>query len=177
MSPDTEQRSRTDAIIRKLHARIKGVLARNWHDEAEDKAQDAYVVWLEKFSEVQDEGNLVPLLHGIKRKILISAASRGRKPDQPPPVMGMDAFLDNRANPEELAAKREKVQRLHAAIRQLGGRCLELLKLRLQEVETPEIVRLLGITANNVFVSEKRCHDRLREIMLASTSSRGNQNA
>ncbi len=176
MSPETEQRARVEEIFKKFHKRITGALQRRWQDKAEDKAQEAIMILMQN-SQVREEGDLIKLLYGIKRMLALSAVSHKREPDQPPPVTGADGFMDDRPNPEELAQKNEMIRKLRAAVQQLGTRCRELLRLRLQDWESGEIAKALGMSASTLYVTEHRCRQELRALMLQPAALEGGRNA
>jgi len=73
---------------------------------------------------------------------------------------------DLNASPADWVERKEMLERLTAAIGQLGGRCRELFRLKLEGRTFPEIQKILGVGAiNTVYTWDHRCRKHLLELM------------
>jgi RNA polymerase sigma-70 factor (ECF subfamily) len=70
------------------------------------------------------------------------------------------------ANPADYVERKEMLEQLTRAIGQLGERCRELIRLKLQGKTFPEIQRIMGAGAiNTVYTWDHRCRKNLLELM------------
>lgn len=155
------QMDRND-LFDKLHRRLVGTLRRRFRERAEDMAQDAIALALEKYPDACTEADLFPLLLTIKKYLALEELRPGRTDQMPD--NGFE-YADRRSGPEQLLAEAEHYDLLVTAIDQLGTRCRDLIQLRLKEVDSPTIAATLNVTVNNLYQMEKRCLDRLRRII------------
>ncbi len=109
--------------------------------DAEDLAQEVFVVLLEKYTHVETLEDLVPLsieIANLKMKGHIRKRIR-RREDQQVPVEELD-LPAAAPNPHRLAERREMLGQIKSASDQLPARCCELVRLKLEGwsfVETP----------------------------------------
>jgi RNA polymerase sigma-70 factor, ECF subfamily len=70
------------------------------------------------------------------------------------------------ANPADSLERKEMLERLRGAIAQLGERCRELIRLKLQGKTFPEIQKIMGASAiNTVYTWDHRCRKNLLDLM------------
>jgi RNA polymerase sigma-70 factor (ECF subfamily) len=70
------------------------------------------------------------------------------------------------ASPADALERKEMLQRLTHAIAQLGDRCRELMRLKLQGRSFPEIQKIMGVGAiNTIYTWDHRCRKNLLDLM------------
>ena len=75
-------------------------------------------------------------------------------------------LADSSMNPGDYVEKQQMLERLTAALGQLGGRCRELFRLKLQGKNFGEIQRILGVgSINTIYTWDFRCRKQLMERM------------
>jgi RNA polymerase sigma-70 factor (ECF subfamily) len=73
---------------------------------------------------------------------------------------------DPEPGPADRLERKQMLERLTRAIPQLGERCRELLRLKLQGKSFPEIQKIMGAAAiNTVYTWDHRCRQNLLELM------------
>ena len=73
---------------------------------------------------------------------------------------------DPEANPAELVERKLMLERLTQAVTQLGDRCRELLRLKLQGQSFGEIQKRMGAQSiNTVYTWDHRCRQQLLDLM------------
>jgi RNA polymerase sigma-70 factor (ECF subfamily) len=73
---------------------------------------------------------------------------------------------DPQPDPEQQAGSRERVEQLQAALRGLGERCRQLLRLKLQGKKFAEIQAEMGAASiNTIYTWDLRCRKQLLEAM------------
>jgi RNA polymerase sigma-70 factor (ECF subfamily) len=73
---------------------------------------------------------------------------------------------DGAANPEIRAERKQIADRLAEAVKQIGPRCKELLRLKLDGKTFPEIQAMLGVKSiNTIYTWDFRCRKHLLELM------------
>ena len=73
---------------------------------------------------------------------------------------------DPEANPAELVERKLMLERLTQAVAQLGDRCRELLRLKLQGKNFGEIQKRMGAQSiNTVYTWDYRCRQQLLDLM------------
>ena len=157
-----------EETLGRLRERIVAFAAsRLSRDAAEDLAQEVLIVLHEKYAHVERPEELLPLslqivqfkIMGTRRKIL----RRGERAqvsvdDIQLPDLNTDPFL--------AAERKEMLERLAAAIGQLGERCRKLFALKLEGKTFPEIQKLLSAgSINTIYTWDSRCRKQLRELM------------
>jgi len=73
---------------------------------------------------------------------------------------------DLEASPADLLERKEMLERLTRAIPQLGERCRDLIRLKLQGKSFAEIQKIMGVAAiKTVYTWDHRCRKNLLELM------------
>jgi RNA polymerase sigma-70 factor (ECF subfamily) len=73
---------------------------------------------------------------------------------------------DLEPSPADRMERQQMLDRLTQAIPQLGERCRELIRLKLQGKSFPEIQKILGVAAiNTIYTWDHRCRKNLLELM------------
>ncbi len=140
--------------------------------DAEDLAQEVFVVLLEKYTHIETLEDLVPLsieIANLKMKGHIRKRIR-RKEDQQVPIEEHDLPATT-PNPHRLAAHREMLGQIKSALDQLPARCRELVRLKLEGWSFVEIAKRLDANVNTVYTWDRRCHERLRAVIRKQAGS------
>jgi RNA polymerase sigma-70 factor, ECF subfamily len=157
-----------EEVLQKLRERIVRFAASHLsRDTAEDLAQEVLLLLHEKYAHLDRLEALVPLsLHIIRFKTMAlrrKAARRGEYTqvsieDAPLPYVG--------ANPMDDFERKEMMERLARALEQLGERCRQLMRLKLEGRTFPEIQKIMGVRAiNTIYTWDHRCRKHLLELM------------
>lgn len=157
-----------DEIIGKLRERIVAFAAsRLARDLAEDLAQETLILLHEKYAHLDRLEDLLPLSMQIVRFKMLGSRRKSARRGEYSQVSVDDLPLEHRgADPSEIAEQRERVERLAAAMRKLGDRCRELLRLKLQGKSFPEIQKQLAVASiNTLYTWDFRCRKQLMELM------------
>ena len=73
---------------------------------------------------------------------------------------------DLNSNPADYVERKEMLDRLTRAVAQLGDRCRQLIRLKLQGKTFPEIQKIMGVAAiNTVYTWDHRCRKDLLGLM------------
>jgi RNA polymerase sigma-70 factor (ECF subfamily) len=155
-------------VLARLRERIVGFAASRYATEgAEDLAQEVLVVLHEKYSHVARMEELVPLAFQILRFKLFAQRRKASRHGEYSQVSVDDYPLHgDDPSPEEMMARKERLAQLTAGIRQLGRRCQELFRHKLQGRSFPEIRELMQVDAlNTVYTWDHRCRKQLLEWM------------
>jgi len=136
-------------------------------DAAEDLAQEVLILLHSKYQHVERIEELLPLALKILRFKLMGARRKIVRRGEHSQVSVEDLPLaDPEPRPDEIAERREMVERLRSAFPKLGGRCRELLKYKLQGKTFPEIQTLMqAASINTVYTWDLRCRKNLQELM------------
>ncbi len=119
----------------------------------------------EKYASVSDLQQLVPLSLEIARfKIWASRRKTVRRGEHTQASVDDLPLAASDADPLEQTERRERLDRLEAALKTLGDRCRELFRLKLLGHSFPEIQKLLKAdTLNTVYTWDFRCRKQLAE--------------
>jgi RNA polymerase sigma-70 factor (ECF subfamily) len=153
-----------DEILAKLRERIVAYAASQLsRDAAEDVAQEVMLLLHTKYGELGGLEDLVPLSLRIARFKIISFRRKARRRGEDTQVSIDDVPLpDSGMNPGEYVEKKEMLERLTAVLGQLGGRCRELFRLKLQGKSFGEIQRVMGAgSINTIYTWDFRCRKQL----------------
>jgi RNA polymerase sigma-70 factor (ECF subfamily) len=157
-----------EEILAKLRERI--VLFAASHisrDAAEDLAQEVLMLLHEKYAHLERAEDLLPLSLQIVRFKIMSLRRKAVRHGEYTQVSVTDIPLpDLDADPADRLERKEMLERLRGAIAQLGSRCQELMRLKLQGKTFPEIQKIMGVTAiNTVYTWDHRCRKNLLDLM------------
>ena len=157
-----------DEILARLRERIVAYAAsRLQRDVAEDVAQEVMLLLHTKYSEVSGLEDLVPLSLQIARFKIAGFHRKAHRRGEDTQVSVDDVPLaDPAMNPGDFVEKQEMLERLTAALGQLGGRCREMFRLKLHGKNFGEIQRILGVgSINTIYTWDFRCRKQLVERM------------
>ena len=153
-------------ILARLRERITAFAAsRYMGGSAEDLAQDVLLVLHEKYAGVESLEELLPLgLKILRYKIMGQQAKTWRRGEhKQTPVEDMP-LPDPGDDPEEMAAKKERLGRLKHALGEMGERCREVFRHKLEGKGFPEIQKIMGAASvNTVYTWDSRCRKELLE--------------
>jgi RNA polymerase sigma-70 factor, ECF subfamily len=157
-----------DQILRKLRERIVSFAAsRLQGDIAEDVAQEVLILLQEKYRHVDRLEELVPLALQVARFKIMSLRRKSQRHGEYTQVSVTDIQLpDPEADPATLVERKLMLERLTQAVGQLGERCRELLRLKLQGKNFGEIQKRMGAQSiNTVYTWDHRCRQQLLKLM------------
>ena len=157
-----------EQILLKLRERIVAFAASHLQgDFAEDLAQEVLILLHEKYHHVERLEELVPLALRIARFKIMSLRRKSQRHGEYTQVSVADIQLpDPEANPAELVERKLMLERLTQAVAQLGDRCRELLRLKLQGKNFGEIQKRMGAQSiNTVYTWDYRCRKQLLDLM------------
>jgi RNA polymerase sigma-70 factor (ECF subfamily) len=157
-----------DQILASLRERILAfATSRLSRDQAEDLTQEVLVVLHEKYPRVTDLTDLVPLAFQVLRFKMLDAHRKSlRRGEYNQESIGDFPIADSRDNPGIELERKQTVDRLLKAMRQLGERCRELFKWKLEGKSFREIQRLMGqASINTIYTWDLRCRKQLLALM------------
>jgi len=157
-----------EEILSQLRERIVRFAASHYAgDAAEDLAQEVLLLLHEKYAHLERVEDLLPLSLQIVRFKMMSLRRKAVRRGEYSQVSITDIPLpDLDANPADQLERKQMLDRLAAAIPQLGERCRELIRLKLQGKNFPEIQKIMGVAAiNTVYTWDHRCRKNLLELM------------
>ena len=157
-----------EEILLKLRERIVAFAAcHSTGDAAEDVAQEVLILLHEKYSHVDRLEELVPLSLQIARFKIMSLRRKSQRRGEYTQVSVTDIQLpDLEADPAVLLERKQMLERLARAVGELGERCRELLRLKLQGKSFAEIQERMGAQSiNTVYTWDHRCRKHLLELM------------
>jgi RNA polymerase sigma-70 factor (ECF subfamily) len=157
-----------DEVLSKLRERI--VLFAASHisrDVAEDLAQEVLMLLHEKYAHLDRPEDLLPLSLQIARFKMMALRRKAVRRGEYTQISITDIQLpDLDQNPAEYVERKEMLERLTHAMSQLGDRCRELMRLKLQGKTFPEIQKFMGAAAiNTIYTWDHRCRKNLLELM------------
>jgi RNA polymerase sigma-70 factor (ECF subfamily) len=164
-----------DQILANLRERILASAAsRIGRDAAEDLAQEVLILLHEKYSHVTRLEELLPLSFQILRFKLMSVRRKAARRGEYTQVSVEDIQLpDNSLDPVVRLERRQRTERLAAALAKLGDRCRELFRLKLEGktfAQIQEVMRAGSI--NTIYTWDARCRKQLLELMGGHWESR-----
>ncbi len=155
-----------DELLARLRERIfRFAASRLQREAADDLAQEVLLVLHEKYPALDRVEDLLPLsleiarfkIMGARRKIVRRGENTQVSVDDLPLASGL-------ADPFDQAARRERLARLEAALAELGDRCRDLFRLKLQGFTFPEIQKRLEVSnLNTLYTWDFRCRKQLME--------------
>ena len=157
-----------DEILSSLRERILAFATlRVSRDRAEDLAQDVLVVLHEKYARVTELTELVPLAFQVLRFKMLDAHRKSlRRGEYNLESIDDVPIADLRDNPGTELERKQTVERLVQAMSQLGERCRDLFKWKLEGKSFPEIQKLMGQNSiNTIYTWDLRCRKQLLSLM------------
>jgi RNA polymerase sigma-70 factor (ECF subfamily) len=157
-----------DEVLEKLRERIVRFAASHLsRDAAEDLAQEVLMLLHEKYARLELLEDLVPLSLRIVRFKLMGLRRKAARRGESRQVSIEDIPLpDLDGSPSDHFERKELAEGLTRAMSQLGDRCRQLLRLKLQGKTFPEIQKIMGVEAiNTIYTWDHRCRKRLLELM------------
>lgn len=157
-----------DQITHHLRERIVAfATSRGSREVAEDLAQDVFMVLHEKYPQVTELTELVPLSFQILRfKMLDLHRKTLRRGEYDQESIDERPVADCEDDPSVQVEQKERVSQLIEALQQLGERCRELFRLKLQGHTFPEIQRIFGERSiNTIYTWDSRCRKQLLALM------------
>jgi RNA polymerase sigma-70 factor (ECF subfamily) len=151
-------------ILSKLRERIVAFAASQLtRDAAEDLAQEVLMVLHEKYAHLENPEDLVPLsLQIVRFKITSSRRKAARRGEFTQTSIADVPLPDFHSSPLDAFEKKEMLERLVRAVSQLGERCRQLMRLKLQGKTFPEIQKIMGAASiNTVYTWDHRCRKDL----------------
>lgn len=157
-----------DDILTGLRERILAfATSRVSRDYAEDLTQEVLIVLQEKYGSVTELTELVPLAFQILRFKMLDAHRKSfRRGEYNQESVDDLPLADPTDDPAAQLDQKQRVDRLLTAITQLGERCRELFKWKLEGKSFPEIQLLMGQTSiNTIYTWDLRCRKQLLSLM------------
>ncbi len=153
-----------EEILARLRERIVGFAASRYTREgAEDLAQEVLVVLHERYGQLERMEDLLPLAFQILRFKAFALRRKSVRHGEHTQV-SVDEFplAGDAPDAEALLARKELLARLSGGIAQMGERCRELFRLKLQGRSFPEIREVMGAAVlNTVYTWDHRCRKQL----------------
>lgn len=157
-----------DTILKSLRERILAFATlRVSRAQAEDLTQEVLVVLHEKYARVTELTELVPLAFQVLRFKMLDAHRKSlRRGEYNQESVDDLPLADPGDDPAMQLDQKQRVVRLLAAIGQLGERCRELFKWKLEGKSFPEIQRIMGQNSiNTIYTWDLRCRKQLLSLM------------
>jgi RNA polymerase sigma-70 factor (ECF subfamily) len=153
-----------DQILATLRERILAfATSRVSRDHAEDLTQEVLTVLHDKYPTVRELTELVPLAFQVLRYKMLDAHRKAlRHGDYNQESVEELPLADTGDDPVTQLDQQQRVDRLLAAIAQLGERCRELFRWKLDGKSFPEIQELMNQTSiNTIYTWDLRCRKQL----------------
>ena len=155
-------------VLSRLRERILAFAAsRMQRDVAEDLAQEVLVVIHEKYGHLETVEDLLPLSLQIMRFKMMAAKRKSYRHGEHSQVSVEDLPLsDRKPSAEEAYERQQRLERIAAALKQLGDRCRKIMAWKLEGKQFPEIQRLLEAESiNTVYTWDFRCRKQLLDLL------------
>jgi RNA polymerase sigma-70 factor (ECF subfamily) len=135
--------------------------------QAEDLTQEALMVLHEKYPHVADLTELVPLAFQVLRFKMLDAHRKSlRRGEYNQESVDDLPLADPGDDPMTQLDQKQRVDRLLASMAQLGERCRELFKWKLEGKGFPEIQKIMGQNSiNTIYTWDLRCRKQLLALM------------
>jgi RNA polymerase sigma-70 factor (ECF subfamily) len=157
-----------EEVLAKLRERIVVFAASHIsRDVAEDLAQEVLMLLHEKYAHLDRPEDLLPLSLQIVRFKIMSLRRKSTRRGEYTQVSITDIPLpDLDASPADYVERKEMMDQLTRAMSQLGERCRELIRLKLQGRTFPEIQKIMAASSiNTVYTWDHRCRKNLLDLM------------
>ena len=157
-----------DHILTCLRERILAfATSRVSRDQAEDLTQEVLALLHDKYARVTELTELVPLAFQILRFKMLDAHRKAfRRGEYNQEPIDELPLADPADDPAAQLDQKQRVDRLLSAITQLGDRCRELFKWKLEGKTFPEIQHIMGqASINTIYTWDLRCRKQLLSVM------------
>ena len=157
-----------DQILASLRERIFAFATlRVSRDHAEDLTQEVLVVLHDKYPHVVELTELVPLAFQVLRFKMLDAHRKSlRRGEYNQESVEDIPLADPGDDPARQLEQKQTVNRLLQAMSQLGERCRELFKWKLEGKSFQEITKLMGQNSvNTIYTWDLRCRKQLLSLM------------
>jgi RNA polymerase sigma-70 factor (ECF subfamily) len=157
-----------DQILAALRERILAFATlRVSRDLAEDVVQDVLAVLHDKYAHVAELTELVPLAFQVLRFKMLDAHRKSfRRGEYNQESIEDIPLTDPGDDPAKQLERKQTVDRLLQAMNQLGERCRELFKWKLEGKSFPEIQKLMGQNSiNTIYTWDLRCRKQLLSLL------------
>jgi RNA polymerase sigma-70 factor (ECF subfamily) len=130
---------------------------------AEDIAQEVLLLLHEKYPALDRAEDLLPLSLEIARfKILAARRKTIRRGENTQVSVDDLPLAGSGPDPFEQTARRERLDQLEAALKQLGDRCRNIFRLKLQGLNLKDIQKQLKVSSiNTLYTWDFRCRKDL----------------
>lgn len=157
-----------EEILAKIRERIVAFAAYKWSREvAEDLAQEVLLILHEKYGDVTDLTELLPLSFQVLRFKMLDFHRKSLRRGEYNQVSIEELPLpDPGGDPSIEVERKQMTERLIVAMNQLCPRCRDLFRWKLQGKTFPEIQVLMGQSSiNTIYTWDFRCRKELLELM------------
>jgi len=158
----------SDETLLSLRERIVAFAAsRIGKDVAEDLAQEVLIVLHEKYGHVTRPEELLPLALQIIRFKMMAQRRKSLRRGEYTQVSITDIQLpDLDSDPADFVQRKEMLEKLTRAIGQLGDRCRQMFRLKLEGKNFAEIQKVMDVASiNTIYTWDFRCRKSLLELM------------
>ena len=151
-----------ERIARFAASRLSGGTA---GEAAQDITQEVLLVLHEKYPALERVEDLLPLSIEIARFKILAARRKTIRRGENTQVSVDDLPLSGDGpDPLEQAVRRQRLEQMEAALKDLGGRCKEIFRLKLQGLSFVDIQKQLKVgSINTLYTWDLRCRKELRE--------------
>lgn len=151
-----------ERIVRFAASRLSGGVA---DGAADDIAQEVLLVLHEKYPALDRVEDLLPLSIEIARfKILAARRKTIRRGENTQVSVDDLPLAGGDPGPLEQAVRRQRLEQLEGALKDLGDRCREIFRLKLQGLSFIDIQKQLNVgSINTLYTWDFRCRKELRE--------------
>jgi len=148
-----------------LRERILRFAASRVAGGAEDIAQEVLLLLHQKYPALDRVEDLLPLSLEIARfKILAARRKTVRRGENTQVSVDDLPLAGGDPDPYEQAARRERLEQLEAALKQLGDRCRKIFYLKLQGLSLVDIQKQMKVgSLNTLYTWDFRCRKELQE--------------
>jgi RNA polymerase sigma-70 factor (ECF subfamily) len=157
-----------DEILSKIRERIVAFAASRLSREvAEDLAQEVLLILHEKYGDVTDVTELLPLSFQVLRFKMLDFHRKSFRRGEYNQVPIEDLPLpDPGDDPETDISRKQMVERLIEAMNKLSPRCRDLFRWKLQGKTFAEIQSLMGQSSiNTIYTWDFRCRKQLLDLL------------
>jgi RNA polymerase sigma-70 factor (ECF subfamily) len=157
-----------DQILASLRERILAFATlRVSRELAEDLTQEVLALLHEKYARVTELTELVPLAFQVLRFKMLDAHRKSlRRGEYNQESVDELPLADPGDDPARQLERKQTVERLVRAMNQLGERCRELFRWKLEGKNFPEIQKIMGQNSiNTIYTWDLRCRKQLLGLM------------